>query len=126
MLTTASIKSIAIWWLLLWRRVRPGDCRSERLGQLSARLAGVPQRFQLLPSDLLLVFQDFMESFRGGALHIDSRDSSNFMPRASTLLAWADVRVGFPSALMRVVAPSAPSTAFCATVGIVWRGLIGI
>ena len=26
------------------------------------------------------------------------------MPRASTLLAWADVRVGFPSALMRVVA----------------------
>ena len=30
--------------------------------------------------------------------------SSNFMPRASTLLAWADVRVGFPSALMRVVA----------------------
>ena len=37
-----------------------------------------------------------MESFRGGALQIDS--SSNFMPRASTLLAWADVRV------MRVVA----------------------
>ena len=30
--------------------------------------------------------------------------SSNFMPRTSTLLAWADVRVGFPSALMRVVA----------------------
>ena len=29
------------------------------------------------------------------------------MPRASTLLAWADVRVGFPSALMRVVAPMA-------------------
>ena len=28
--------------------------------------------------------------------------SSNFLPRASTLLAWADVRVGFPSALMRV------------------------
>ena len=27
-----------------------------------------------------------------------------FIPRASTLLAWADVRVGFPSALMRVVA----------------------
>ena len=26
------------------------------------------------------------------------------MPRTSTLLAWADVRVGFPSALMRVVA----------------------
>ena len=26
------------------------------------------------------------------------------MPRASTLLAWADVRVGFPNALMRVVA----------------------
>ena len=47
------------------------------------------------------------------------------MPRASTLLAWADVRVGFPSDLMRVVAPSAPSTAFCATVVIVWRGLTG-
>ena len=31
--------------------------------------------------------------------------SSNFMLRASTLLAWADVRVGFPNALMRVVAP---------------------
>ena len=30
--------------------------------------------------------------------------SSNFMPRASTLLALADVRVGFPSALIRVVA----------------------
>ena len=30
--------------------------------------------------------------------------SSNFIPRASTLLAWADVRVGFPSALMWVVA----------------------
>ena len=30
------------------------------------------------------------------------------MPRESTLLALADVRVGFPSALMRVVAPSAP------------------
>ena len=48
---------------------------------------------------------------------------SNFMPRASTLLAWEDVRVGFPSALMRVVALTAPSTSFCATV---WRGLIGI
>ena len=34
----------------------------------------------------------------------DTDSSSNFMPRASTLLAWADVRVGFPSALMRVVA----------------------
>ena len=34
----------------------------------------------------------------------DSDSSSNFMPRTSTLLAWADVRVGFPSALMRVVA----------------------
>ena len=44
-----------------------GDGRSERLSQLSARLAGVPQRFQLLG------FQDCMESFRGGALHIDSR-----------------------------------------------------
>ena len=44
------------------------------------------------------------------------------MPRASTLLAWADVRVGFPSALMRVVALMALSTAFCATV-IVWRHL---
>ena len=33
----------------------------------------MPQRFQLLHSDLLLVFQDCMESFRGGALHIDSR-----------------------------------------------------
>ena len=34
------------------------------------------------------------------------------MPRASTLLAWADDRVGFPSTLMRVVAlwpSSAPS-----------------
>ena len=51
-----------------------GDYRSERHGQLSARLAGVPQRFQLLPSDLLLVFKDCMESFHGGALHIDSRD----------------------------------------------------
>ena len=30
--------------------------------------------------------------------------SSNFMPRTSTLLAWADVSVGFPSALMSVVA----------------------
>ena len=30
--------------------------------------------------------------------------TSNFIPRPSTLLAWADVRVGFPSALMRVVA----------------------
>ena len=68
-----------------------------------------------------------MESFRGGALRIARfKRSSNFMPRASTLLAWADVRVGFPSALMRVVAPSAPSNAFCGTVGIVWRGLIGI
>ena len=34
----------------------------------------------------------------------DTDSSSNFMPRTSTLLAWADVRVGFPSALMRVVA----------------------
>ena len=44
-------KSIAIWWLL-WQRVGPaavGDCRSERHSQLSARLAEVPQRFQLLP-----------------------------------------------------------------------------
>ena len=44
--------------------------RSERHSQLSARLAGVPQRFQLLPGHLLLVFQDCMESFRGGALQI--------------------------------------------------------
>ena len=30
------------------------------------------------------------------------KKSSNLMPRGSTLLAWADVRVVFPSALMRV------------------------
>ena len=30
--------------------------------------------------------------------------SPSFMPRASTLLAWADVRVDFSNALMRVVA----------------------
>ena len=37
-------------------------------------------------------------------VQIQIKRSSNFMPRASKLLAWADVRVGFQSALMRAVA----------------------
>ena len=48
------------------------DGRSERHSQLSARWE-CPSAFSFSRSDLLLVFQDCMESFRGGALHIDSR-----------------------------------------------------
>ena len=86
-----------------------GDSRSERHSQLSARLAGVPQRFRELLSQWLAI--DASLSFKtvwNASMVVLSRyrfkRSSNFMPRASTLLAWADVRVCFPSALMRVVA----------------------
>ena len=102
-----------------------GGGRSERHNQLSARLAGVPQRFQLLPQWLAIGLSRLYGKLPWWCSPYRFKRSSNFMPRAFTLLAWADVRVGFPSTLMRVVAPSAPSTAFCATVGIIWRGLIG-
>ena len=77
--------------------------------QLSARLAEVPQRFlELLPLWLAIdVSLSFKTVWKASVVVLSRyrfKRSSNFMPRASTLLAWADVRVGFPSALMRVVA----------------------
>ena len=85
-----------------------GDGRSERHSQLSARVVGVAQHFlELLPQWLAIdasLFQDCMESFLVMLSRFRFKRSSNVMPRASTLLAWVDVRVGFPSALMRVVA----------------------
>ena len=82
-----------------------GDGRSERHGQLSSRLAGVPQRFLELLLQCLLDASLFFKTVRKASMVVLSRYrfkmSSNFMPRVSTLLAWEDVRVGFPSALMR-------------------------
>ena len=77
--------------------------------QLSARLAGVSQRFlELFPQwfaiDASLSFKTVWNASVVVLSIYRFMRSSNFMPRASTLLAWADVRVGFPSALMRVVA----------------------
>ena len=84
-----------------------GYGRSARHSQPSGRLTGVPQRFlELLPKWVdTSYFQDCMESL---SLVLLSRyrfkRSSKFMSRASSLLAWADVRVGFPRTLVRVVA----------------------
>ena len=72
--------------------------------QLSASLAGVPQRFQLLPQGLAIGLSRLYGKLPWWCSPYRFKRSSNFMPRASTLLAWVDVRVGFPSALMRVVA----------------------
>ena len=69
----------------------------------------MPQRFlELLPQWLaidasLSSFKTVWKASVGVLSRYRFKRSSNFMPRASTLLAWADVRVGFPSALMRVV-----------------------
>ena len=81
-----------------------GDDRSER--QLAEHMSSMSApALSASPTVTyyccLSLFQDCMESFRGGALQMRS---SNFMPRPSTFLSWADGRVGFPSALMRVVA----------------------
>ena len=75
--------------------------------QLSARIAGVPQCFlELLPQWLAIEASLTFKALWKASVMVFSRyrfkRSLNFMPRASTL--WADVRVGFPSALMRVVA----------------------
>ena len=77
--------------------------------QLNARLAGVPQHFlevlpQWLAIDASLSFKTVWKASVVVLSRYNFKRSSNFMPRASTLLAWADVRVGFPIALMRVVA----------------------
>ena len=74
-----------------------------------SRLAGVPQRFlELLPLwlaiDASLSFKTVWKASVVVLSRYRFKRSSNFMPRASTLLAWVDVRVGFPSTLMRVVA----------------------
>ena len=77
--------------------------------QLSARLAGVPQRFlELLPLwlaiDASLSFKTVWKASVVVLSRYRFKRSSNFMPRESTLLAWADVRIGFPSTLVRVAA----------------------
>ena len=76
--------------------------------QLSARLAGVLQHFlellsQWLAIDVSLSFKIVWKASVVVLSRYRFKRPSNFMPRASTLLAWEDVRVGFPSALMRVV-----------------------
>ena len=77
--------------------------------QLSARIAGMSQCFldlllQWLAIDVSLSFKTVWKASVVVLSRYRFKRSSNFMPKASTLLAWADVRVGFPSALMRVVA----------------------
>ena len=84
-----------------------GDSRSER--QSAERSSsGSAQRFlELLPQWLALMPLSFKTVWKASVVVLSRyrfKRSSNFMPRASTLLAQADVRVGFPSTLMRVVA----------------------
>ena len=74
--------------------------------QLSARLAGVPQRFLELLSQWLAIAASlsFKTVWKASVVVLSRyrfKRSSNFMPKS---IAWADVRVGFPSSLMRVVA----------------------
>ena len=72
--------------------------------QLSARLAGVPQRFlelfpQWLAIDVSLSFKTVWKASVVVLSRYRFKSSLNVMPRASTLLDWADVRVGSVSAL---------------------------
>ena len=101
--------------------------------QPSAYLAGVLKRFlELLPNGLLLMPLSFKAEWKASLVLLFRyrlERSSNCMPRASSLLACGDVRVGFPRALMRVVSLMA---FFCTIHSILcncgdrWRDLIGI
>ena len=85
-----------------------GDGRSERQSAERMSSRSAPALSRASPAvacyRCLSLFQDCMESFRGGALQIHIQEVFEFYAKSNHSLAWADVRVGLPSALMSVVA----------------------
>ena len=78
---------------------------------------------------LSLSFEDCKESFRGGALQIEIQEVFEFYVESIQSFSLGRYQGCLSKRLDEgncSDGSSAPSTAFCATVGIVWRGVKGI